>query len=488
MNILLINPPRIDGIVADMSDFFDDSSGAYPPVGLMYLAAYLTKGGKRNVRILDANLLRMGYHEIQEAVNKSRPDVVGITALTFNLPAVFQIAADVKEIDKNITTVLGGPHTSIYPEETLAFHQVDYVVLGEGEIVFDELIKAFEGSSSLEKIKGVGFRHGAGLFVDRDPHFIDDLDALPFPAIDLIEHKKYFSVLSPGRHTMVMMSSRGCPFNCIYCDRPHLGRKFRSRSPSNVVNEMELYSSRYGINDVKFFDDTFTVDRKRVIDICCEISRRGLKMTWSARARVNTVDFELLKIMKESGLTSISFGIEAGNQRILNNLQKGITIEQVVEAVGSCRKLGIEVLGDFIIGSPGEKKEEIRETIRFAKQLKLDYAQFTAMTPYPGTQLYRMGLEKNIIKKDYWKEFAQHPSKDFVTPVWEEFYSKRELVGFLRRAYRAFYFRPAYVLRRVTKIRSWSELARKLKAFLSLLRMNLLSKRRLLKNFKQKEV
>jgi radical SAM superfamily enzyme YgiQ (UPF0313 family) len=189
--------------------------------------------------------------------------------------------------------------------------------------------------------------------------------------------------------------------------------------------------------------------------------------------------------MKGSGLTSLSFGIESGNQRILTNLQKGITLEQVEAAVSNCRELGIEVLGDFIIGNPGEKEKEINETICFAKRLKLDYAQFTIMTPYPSTQLYSMGLEKGILKRDYWKEYAAQPSKDFVTPVWEEFYSKQELVGFLRKAYRSFYFRPGYMFRRALKIQSFSELMRKLGAFLSLLRLSFQARSKLIANFKQ---
>jgi len=199
---------------------------------------------------------------------------------------------------------------------------------------------------------------------------------------------------------------------------------------------------------------------------------------------VNTVDYDLLKIMSESGMNSVSFGIESGNQRILDNLRKGITIEQVVDAVDNCKKLGIEVLGDFILGSPGEEKEQIEETIAFSRRLGLDYAQFTIMTPYPSTQLYKMGLDKGIIKNDYWRDFAKKPSRDFVTPVWEEFYSKEKLVGFLKKAYRSFYFRPGYIMNRIRKMKSAREVIRKFGAFLALVRLNFLSRSRLVGNFK----
>lgn len=487
MKILLINPPALDGIVADMSDYFDKSGGAYPPIGLMYLASFLNKSGRHDVKILDANVMGLDYAGIQEAVRLYKPDVVGIGALTFYLPAVLRIASDVKAVAESTLTVLGGPHVTIYPEETLSFTQVDFVVLGEGEIVFSKLVDAIESNSGFGEIDSIGFKRNGEIVINRRSLFIEDLNSLPFPAIDLIKYRKYCSVLSPEKHTMVMISSRGCPFNCIYCDRPHLGRKFRARSATNVVDEMESYARSYNINDIKFFDDTFTVDRKRVVQLCDEITKRNLKVTWSVRARVNTVDYDLLKIMSESGMNSVSFGIESGNQRILDNLQKGITIEQVVDAVDNCKKLGIEVLGDFILGCPGERKEQIEETIAFSRKLGLDYAQFTIMTPYPSTQLYKMGLERGIIKNDYWRDFAKKPSRDFVTPVWKEFYSKEKLVEFLKKAYRSFYFRPEYIMNRIGKIKSVREVIRKFGAFIALVRLNFLSKSRLVGNFKKSE-
>lgn len=485
MKVLLINPPAIDSIVADMSDYFDKSGGAYPPIGLMYLAACLQRDGRHTVRIVDANLNGHDYAALRDIVAKARPDVVGITALTFNMPTILQMTADIKAVDPRIRVVLGGPHVSIFPEESLAFPTVDYIVLGEGEEVFEHLLDVLEAGGDPEGMEAVGFKRNGEPVLNRTFHAIEDLDRLPTPAVDLVEIRRYFSVLSRGRQTMVMMSSRGCPFQCIYCDRPHLGRRFRARSAGNVVDEMELHVRQHGINDIKFFDDTFTVDRNRVVAICEEIRRRNLAVTWAARARVNTVDYDLLKLMRDSGLRSLSFGIESGNQRILDILQKGITIEQVVSAVGHCRKLGIEVLGDFILGNPGEKREEALETLSLARALCLDYAQFTIMTPYPSTKLYAMGLEKGIIKKDYWREFARNPSKDFVTPVWEEFYTKAELVALLRKAYRLFYFRPSYILGRVARLGSWNELVHKANAFFSLVSFHMQPRTRLEGNFRK---
>jgi anaerobic magnesium-protoporphyrin IX monomethyl ester cyclase len=487
MNILLIKPPAIDEIVADMSDYFDSTSGSYPPLGLMYLASYLRRNdGNRDIRILDAYVSGSGYEEIERTFRNCRPDLVGITALTFNLRAALKTAEIVKRIDDGIVTVLGGPHVTIYPEETLRFSQVDLVVLGEGERAFDRLVTALESSAPLDGLDAVGYKENGRIRLNRYLLLEEDLDSLPFPAMDLVDHTKYFSVLSPEERAMVMMSSRGCPFKCVYCDRPHLGKKFRSRSAANVVDEMESYLERYGIRSIKFFDDTFTVDRRRAMEIAEEIIRRKLKVSWSVRARVNTVDRETLSVMRRAGLDSISFGIESGNQQILDNLKKGIRLEQVAEAVSCCRRLGIEVLGDFIIGNPGEKREQIEETMRFSQALGLDYAQFTVMTPYPATELYRNGMESGVITRDYWRDFAENPSDSFATPVWEENFSKRELVGLLKKAYRSFYFRPRYVLRRAARIGSAAELMKKLKIFVELVKLNFMSKATLTENFKRR--
>jgi len=486
MKILLINPPRSDSIVADMSDFFDKSAGTYPPLGLMYLASSLAQSGKPEIRILDAGPQELDYSGIGGEISLFAPDVVGITTLTFSLPAVLKTAAAVKAVDRNIAVVLGGPHATIYPEETLAFPDVDYVVMGEGEAVFAKLVDAIYNHRVPEELGSIGFKSGDRLHVNHGFSFIDDLDKLPFPSVGLIRTDRYFSVLSSRRRTMIMMSSRGCPFRCIYCDRPHLGKKFRGRSPINVVDEIEVYVRKYGITDIKFFDDTFTVNRQRVLDICSEIQRRKLAVTWSVRARVNTVDGNLLDAMKNSGLNSISFGIESGSQEVLDNLQKGTTVEQAADAVRLCRKLGIEVLGDFILGCPGERREQIEETIRCSRRLGLDYAQFTVMTPYPSTELYRVGLEKKILVKDYWREFARKPDSSFETPVWTEFFSKEELVGLLKKAYRSFYFRPAYVMGRLRRIRSIAEVFRKASVFLLLLMFNIIPAGKLSSNFRKR--
>lgn len=483
MKVLFINAPFIDGIVADMSDYFDGPSGAYPPVGIMYMAAYLRENGYPEVQILDANVPMLSYEQIRERVRQIQPDVVGITTMTFNLISVLKIAEEIKAILPKTIIALGGPHVTIFPRETLAFPFVDYVVTGEGELVFHKILQRIEKGMGVEDLRQVGYKKDGKLVMNPAGELLSDLDALPFPALDLIDYKRYYTAISPGHNTTVMITSRGCPFKCIYCDRPALGKLFRAHSPKRVVDEMEHYVTNFGINDFKLFDDTFTVDRNRIIGICEEIKRRKLKVSWGMRARVNTVTDQLVETMADAGLTSVSFGIESGNEEVLKTLTKGIRKHQISAAVDACRKHGVEVLGDFILGNPGEKEEQIKETVDLACSLGLDYAQFTIMTPYPATQLYTMGLQKGIIPFDHWQRYAANPTKDFVTPVWTENYTKEQLVDYLRMAYRSFYFRPAYVWHRVSKLRSFNEFSKKLQVFFSLVKLNLLSKDKLTGNF-----
>ncbi|MBF0208626.1 MAG: radical SAM protein [Oligoflexia bacterium] len=493
MKILLIYPPNKKSIVADMSDYFEDASGAYPPLGIMYIASYLIKNNidkQHDIRMIDASCIDHPYENIIAVVEEFEPDLVGITALTFNILDVLHILKDIKKSKKSILTVVGGPHPSIFPNETLVFSEVDFIVQGEGEIAFSKIVSALENNSGFSDIPGLGYKvTNSTVNINNQNQLIENLDLIPFPAVELLPNfiHLYKDVLSTKQklRSTIIISSRGCPFGCIYCDRPQMGKKFRARSAKNVVDEVEKYLTIFAIGHIKFFDDTFTVDKKRVYQICEEIKSRQLEFAWGIRAHVNTVDFPLLKAMYECGLKTISFGIESSDNEILKNLNKGSTVEGIERAVSFCKKLGIKVLGDFILGNPGESKKHILNTIKFAKRLRLDYAQFTIMTPYPHTKLYTDGLQKGIIKHDYWKNFAINPSSDFVTPVWEENLSKAELVDLLKKAYRDFYFRPRYLLKRVSELRSITDLLSKIKVFFLLFKLIFSSARKLSVNFKK---
>ena len=470
MKILLVNPPNRNMITTNVPSVVDEETGFYPPLGLMYVASYLKEHSPHSVHILDAQVEKVNYKQLKEKISRINPDIVGIQATTFTLIDSMLTAKIVKELNKNIKVVLGGPHVNIFPDETISIKDVDYLVLGEGERTFTELIKHIDNKARLNSINNLVFEHNNRVIHTKKGNLIEDLDFLPFPARELTPYKKYHSLLAKKSPITTMMTSRGCPYKCLFCDRPHLGKKFRYRAAENVVDEME-HCIQLGIKEIFLYDDTFTINRQRVLDICSEIKARKLDIAWDIRARVNTVDYEILKALKKAGCERIHYGVEAGNPEILKILRKGITLEQAKKAFKMTRKLGIQTLAYFMLGNPGEGKKEILESIKLSKQLKPDFVHFSITTPFPSTGLYRLGLEKGILSHDYWKEFAKSPSRDFQPELWEEKLTREELIQLLRYAYKKFYMRPTYITKSLFKINSFEEFKKKAKAGLRLFGM-----------------
>lgn len=476
MRVLLINPPRLNEITADNPAFIDEERGFNPPLGLLYLASYLKQQSHHQVFGLDAQVECLNYNNIFKAkIRESNPDVVGITAMTFTLVDVLKVVALVKEVEKElhkkINVVLGGPHAHLFPRETVSLTGVDFVIKGEGEIPFAKLLEALEGRGSLATIAGLVYQDKSGIIDNPVGDFIEDLNELPFPDRALLPVEKYNSILGGNHIVTTMFTSRGCPFQCAFCDRPHLGKKFRARSAKNVVDEMEA-CLKLGVQEILIYDDTFTVDRQRVVNICDEINKRQLKFVWDIRARVDTVDELILKKLKLAGCVRIHFGVEAGTEKILKVLNKGIKLDQAKQAFQAARKMGIETLAYFMVGAPTENEEDILQTIKFAKALKPDYAHITILTPYPATRIYHQALAEGVIKNDYWQEFAQNPQQGVVTQYWEKELSKDELFNFLNKFYKSFYGRPSYIFRQFLKIRSWRDFEKRMKAGLKILGIN----------------
>lgn len=465
MRILLINPPLENSLPTEVPTLVNEERGYNPPLGLMYIASYANEYSDHEIMIMDSQVEGLSLNKIKERIREYDPDVVGMTAMSFTLIDCLKVADASKDINKNVKIVLGGPHPNLYPNETINLKNIDFLVLGEGEINFLDLMNNIKNP---KKVRGIVYKEGNRTVITGPPKFIDDLDKIPFPDRTMTPFKKYTSLLAKDKYMTTMITSRGCPYKCLFCDRPHLGKKFRARSAKNVVQEMKECLN-LGIKEFLIYDDTFTIDRQRVVDICNLIIKGGLKVRWDIRARVNTVDFPLLKLLKKAGCDRIHYGVEAGNDEILRILRKGVTKKQVRETFKLTKKANIQTLAYFMIGSPRETKKTIIESIEFAKELDPDYVHFTITTPFPGTDLYFLGLKEGIIKGDVWKEFAKNPKRDFVPPLWEENLDRKELTTLLRRAYKDFYIRPKYILKRLTKLRSIDELKKTAKAGIKVL-------------------
>ena len=468
MKVLLVNPPIDNIITTNLPSYVDEERGYNPPLGLMYVAAYAEQHTDCEIEILDMLAEEITYDRLESKLRGSKPDIVGITATTFTLIDVMIVARIVKAADKGVRVVLGGPHVHIYPEESIRLPEVDFLVLGEGEVPFTRLLQNIDDYEALEGVKGIVFERNGEIINTGPEALIGDLDSLPFPARHLTKINKYSSLLARGTLVTTMITSRGCPYKCLFCYRPHLGKKFRARSAINVVDEIQRCVDM-GIGEILVYDDTFTIDRQRVMDICHLIMERGLNITWDIRARVDTIDREMLKALKEAGCERIHYGIESADPKILKVLRKGITLPQVESAFKMTKEAGISTLAYFMIGSPTETREQIINTIDYAKRLKPDYSHFSITTPFPATPLYEMGLKMGIFN-DYWREFAANPSKDFTPEFWEEHLSGDELNRLLDYAYKSFYTRPEYVLGQMRKVRSFSEFIRKAKAGLRVLK------------------
>ena len=471
MKVLFINPPNFNEIMGNNPAIVESERGCNPPLGILYVAANTVKHTGHNVEVIDTQAEGLSYEALEERIKSSAPDVVGITAMTFTILDVMNTVKIVKKHFPEAKVVLGGPHVHIYPDETIKIEGVDYLVRGEGEYAFVELLGAMGDEEELKKITGIVFEAADGTIVNTGVRpLIDDLDELPFPALDLVPYEKYNSLLARRSPAVTTFTSRGCPFPCTFCDRPQLGKQFRYRSAKSVVDEMEEDTKR-GIHEFLVYDDTFTVHKKRTMEICDEIVRRGLDVGWDIRSRVDTVNEEMLKALAKAGCRGIHYGIESGTDKILSVLKKKITIPKAKEVFDMTKREGMQVLAYFMIGCPTETEEDIMETLRVSRYLKPDYIHLTIFTPFPATQLYFDGLAQGVIERDHWREFAANPTSDFTPPHWSENFTREELQALLRKGYKDFYTRPSYIIKGLSKIRTFEELRRKVKAGMKVIGM-----------------
>ncbi len=470
MRVLLVNPPRFYELVGKNPAIIEDHRGYNPPLGILSLAGYLEKTTDHEIEILDAQPDAWGYAELREILREKMADVVGVTTMTFTLIDVVKIVLLVKQLSPETKVVLGGPHVHIFPNETINLPGVDFIVQGEGEITFGRLLDNINRPEVLANIPGLVFKKNGRIVNTGISPLIENLDELGFPARHLVDVNKYTSLLGKNDVITTMFTSRGCPYRCTFCDRPFspVISGFRWRSAGHVADEMEECLN-LGIREAFIYDDTFTVRKDRVVEICNEIKRRNLQFRWDVRAHVNTVTPALLRAMKDAGCDRIHFGVESGNDRMLKVIKKNTTVERVKQAIQWSKDVDMEVLTYFIIGQQTETVRDIEDTIKLAECLDPNYVHFTIFCPYPATEMYFEGLKSGVLKNDVWQNFAAHPREDFDLPFWEENFTADELRVWLVQSYRSFYLRPSYIVKNLARIRSLGEFRRKVKAGLSVM-------------------
>jgi len=449
MKILLINPPTERQLFG--------TGGLFLPIGLGYIAAVLQQDG-HEVLIDDLTINPLTVDQFGERVKQVAPDVVGFTAVTPTIKMAFQYALKAKEVGCALT-VIGGPHVTALPEESLP-PGVDVIVRGEGEFTMRELVARPE---KLAEIKGISFRKGEEIIHTPDREFITNLDALPYPARELFPDMRLYKgqpVL--GNRTPVgnISTSRGCPYGCRFCFKALFGTRFRTRSAESIVDEWEHLIKQFGVKEITISDDAFTTDAKRVHAVCDLLIKRKLDIPWTCSngIRVNTATLELMKKMRSAGCYRVAFGVENGDQDVLDYIGKKITLEQVEQAVKNARKAGIKTTGFFMLGGPWDTLATMEKTVQFAIKANPDYAQFSIATPYPGSELYTIVKNEGRLLIDDWARYdIYEPQVFFEMP---DSFNTEELLAIHANAYRRFYLNPKTVLRKLTTADTYRYLPR----------------------------
>ena len=374
ISTLLLNPPPPKAAEAH-------DAPEYGHLGLAYVAAYLRSQG-HPVSVIDAKLARLSVAATLERIGQMQPGLLGLTAYTQEITHVAWLAEQIKSRWPRIRIVLGGIHATVLPRETLEeFPWFDFLVFGEGEITLHELVEALNRSAPLDGIAGLAYRRNDTIHVGAPRAWNTELDDLPFPAWDLFPRTEHYS----------LSTARGCPFRCIFCTRPY-GNQVRARSAGSVVREFQELVTKYGAKRITFRDETFGANRRRALEIADALiaERASERAEFYVHSRVDTVDEELLEKLKRAGCTIIGFGVESGNEAILQRSGKGITLDRARQSVAMAQRLGFRTASYFILGFPGETRRTAWDTIHFARQLNTDFVSIGIMMPFPKTEIAEM--------------------------------------------------------------------------------------------------
>lgn len=466
MKIFFIIPPHIHYIEPYAYIEADKSNTVRPHLGLLYVAAVLKRDLGIQARIIDANTDNLTLNDLERIIAVEKPDIVGFSVLTFNLLNCLEICKIIRKQSPLTKICFGGWHPTLYPRETLELGYADYIVIGDGEYTFLELVshckeKRGDSGQRLNAIKGLGYKNKEGVAVvnpARKP--VPDLNELPFPAYELVDIAKYSNLLACTGNSLAIITSRGCFQKCIFCDL----RKtpYRFRNPDNILEEIKLW---VGKNIREFFiqDDNFTISRKRTIEFCRLLIDSGLDIKYKISSRVDYLDDELLGYLKRSGCYRIYFGVESGSQKILDYLEKGISVEQIENVFRLAKKHRIDRFAYIMIGSYPESQKDIDKTLYLIKKIKPEHLHCSICTPMPKTYLYLKLLEDGFIKKDYWLEFAKNPDPAFKTPFFNQFFDSQRLRIMQSKIQRRFYLNPRVILQEMQKTQGLGQFLMKAK-------------------------
>jgi len=456
--ILLVNPSMLE-IYKDA--YVKNAVPEYPPLNLLTIAGGLLEEG-HECRVFDLHVHdpAVMYQELEKFISGFKPNVIGITFASALYSQCMRTIGIARKFVPDALVIAGGAHASSDPASTLQDTPIDIAVMGEGDFIIQEILSG----KPLKEISGMAYKENGQIIINPPRPFLQDLDTLPYPAYKLVGIHKYNVPYSMKRAGPVasIETSRGCAWGCVYCNKSVFGRNFRIKSPERVIKEIRQLIG-FGFREFHVIDDMFTTKIERAKAICRMMIDEGLKIHWNCTngIRVDVVDDELFPLMKKAGCYRVSFGVESGNQQILNNIQKSQTLEQIRNAFRLTKKAGLERTGFFMLGLPGEKEDNLKETIKFAKELKPDIAKFDIMIPLPSTPIYKEWEGKYIITKE-WDNYKFHKAN----PVYKHpNLSWDTLNKYYAKAYRSFYLDPRYIARRLMQSARNGMLLNDLRAF-----------------------
>jgi anaerobic magnesium-protoporphyrin IX monomethyl ester cyclase len=442
MRVMLIYPPVSKE--ERYSSAIGSAGGKQMPLGVFYLASYLRRHSQ-DVAVIDGEAEGLTAGDILRRVEEFNPDLIGISATTMAFHRALETAQEIKARRPDHPIVLGGPHISSNLAHAMSHEQFDFGVVGEGEITIWKLIEALQNGRDISDIAGLAYRRGGEVKFNPQNRQIENLDDLPFPAYDLAADLSSYAP-PPCNYKKFpvanVITSRGCPNQCTFCDRSVFGQSLRQRSAENVAEEIELLWRKYNVREIAFVDDTFTLRPQRIRELFEILDRKGLSFPWTCMSRINSVDLDLLKFMRDRGCWHISFGIESGNEDILRRIKKKISLKQARQVIQWCADLGIRTKGFYILGHPGETQETIEQTIQSALDLPLDDVVVTINTPIPGSQQYAEARQFGTLDESDWSKY------NYWRPVFVPHgLTQADLLEKHREFYRRFYFRPKILWR-----------------------------------------
>ena len=466
--VLLIYPYSDEAVTMERKGEVNEAFGTYAPLGLLYIAAFLRKhfAGNVDVRVVDCQLGRWDEERVAAILREYRPTIVGLSTMTPMLRGVLKILRATRKHDPNIVTVLGGPHVTSFRNHTLCHPEIDFAIAGYGELSTALLIEQLMGGRRFRSVPGLIYREGADVKINPVDDAAVAIDAFPFPDRSLIDLRSYRCPVGVQNVMATVMSSRGCPYPCTFCNSPD--KIHRERSIENVIDELRELE-KLGTSEVFFFDDLFALRAERILGFCESLAKSGLRTRWAMKARIHTMTRELAREMRKAGCERVHFGIEADTDEMLRTLKKGVTVAQIRDSAGWCYEAGIKTVGSFMINLPGDTPGAILRRFEFVNSLKLDYCQYAILVAYNHSEIFEEGVRRGDWPGDLWLRYAADPAPDFVAPILDNGISREELDRLLSLGMRRFYFRPSYMVQRLRRVESWAELRNGLNGILNMM-------------------